>query len=138
MQLKAGLAKQHVQSNDMKYEKPGASNSYKGEYDACYYEIKIDEAVLEQYIPKKLHVHVSRKLDMNVFVYGGPSKFEAKQSIIPGNEQATVGATYSIGSDSGLLIVAYPDLDVNSEFGFNYWLEAELKPTPEEENQSDG
>ena len=69
---------------------------------------------------------------MNVYIYGGPSRFEATKSIIPGNEQAEAGVTYEIGVENGLLIVAYPNEDMETEFGFNYWLEADLKPEPED------
>jgi len=36
---------------------------------------------------------------MNVYLYGGKSRFEATESIIPGNNQAKVKETYSIGVD---------------------------------------
>jgi len=65
---------------------------------------------------------------MNVYLYGGKSRFEATQSMIPGNQQATVGQTYSMGVESGIMIVAYPNEDMETDFGFEYWLEADLKP----------
>ena len=67
---------------------------------------------------------------MNVYIYGGKSRFEATESVIYENEQATVGETYSINVDKGFLVVAYPNMYKDTEFGFNYWLEAELKPEP--------
>jgi len=33
----------------------------------------------------------------------------------------------------GILVVAYPNFMVDTEFGFNYWLEAELIPEPSSE-----
>lgn len=65
---------------------------------------------------------------MNVYLYGGKSRFEATESMIAGNNQATIGQTYSIGVESGIMIVAYPNEDQETDFGFEYWLEAELKP----------
>lgn len=46
---------------------------------------------------------------MNVYLYGGKSKFEATESLIYNNEQAAVGQTYSIDVDKGILVVAYPN-----------------------------
>lgn len=52
----------------------------------------------------------------------------ATESLISGNEQASVGQTYSVDVYSGFLVVAYPEEGVsNTEFGFNYWLEAVSK-----------
>lgn len=65
---------------------------------------------------------------MNVYLYGGKSRFEATESMIAGNNQATIGQTYSIGVESGIMIVAYPNEDQETDFGFEYWLEADLKP----------
>lgn len=65
---------------------------------------------------------------MNVFLYGGKSRHEATESMIAGNNQATVGQTYSMGVESGIMVVAYPNEDMETDFGFEYWLEAELKP----------
>jgi len=107
MKLKAGLAKQHVQSNEMRYKKPNPQDPSR-EYDACYYEVVLDESVLENYNPKKLHLQISSKSEMNVYVYGGKSRMEATESLVIGNQQATVGQTFSIGVEKGFLIVAYP------------------------------
>ena len=53
---------------------------------------------------------------------------QAKDSIVSGNEQASVGTTYSVGVDKGFLVVAYPDENVqDTQLGFNYWLEAVSK-----------
>ena len=70
MRLKAGLEKTHVQSNEMRYKKPSPQDPSR-EYDSCYYEITLDESLLTDYIPRKLHVQVSAKTNMNVYLYGG-------------------------------------------------------------------
>jgi len=51
MGLKANLEKRHVSSTEMRYRPPSITNPIR-EYDSCYYEITIDESVLEKYIPK--------------------------------------------------------------------------------------
>ena len=131
MGLKAGLETQHVNSNEMRYFKRSRENGA-GEYDACYYELSLDESVLDTHIPKQIHFKLSQKTEMNVYLYGGKSRFEATESIIPGNNQANVGQTYTVGVDKGIMIVAYPNEGVETDFGFEYWLEADLKPAEEE------
>lgn len=137
MGLKANLEKRHIQSNEMRYRMPSLTNPTR-EYDSCYYEITIDESVLEKYIPKKLHLQFSNMQEMNVYLYGGKSRTEATESIITGNSQVTVGDTYSISADKGFLVVAYPNLGKDTEFGFNYWLEAELKPAEGSDQTDNG
>ena len=45
---------------------------------------------------------------MNVYIYGGLSRFEAKTSIIRDNAQPELSKVYSIKYTKGLLVVAYP------------------------------
>lgn len=135
MGLKAGLNALQVQASDLRYKKATPADPTR-EYDACYYEVTLDESVLAKYDPKKLHVRISTKKDVNVYVYGGRSRHEATENVISGNAQASAGATYSIGVDKGFLIVAYPDAGAAGEFGFTYWLEAELKPVKTEEEST--
>lgn len=125
MSFRAGLDKEHIQSNDMIYKKATADDLTR-EYDSCYYEITADVSVLDQYVPKKIHMQISSKVNINVFIYSGRDRFEATESVILGNEQGSIGQTYSVTADKGFLVVAYPNDNSPSEFGFNYWLEAEL------------
>lgn len=134
--MKAGLKKKHVQSNEMRYKKPKSGDPTR-EYDSCHYQVNLDTSVLDSYNPKKIHLHLSSKKEMNVYVYAGKSRMAATDSVILGNEQAAVGQTYTIDASQGFLIVAYPNEDQETEFGFNYWLEAEIKPAPGEEKKDD-
>jgi len=112
MTLLAGLEKKHVQSNEMRYSKPSRENPTAArEYDSCYYEITLDKSVLADYNPKFIHLQVSAKVEMNVFLYGGTSRTEAITPIVPGNEEVAVGTTYKIAAYDGLLLVAYPNRD---------------------------
>lgn len=62
------------------------------EYDACYYEVWLDEKVKEDNVPTKLNVKITKKsADVDAYIYGGPSRIEAKTSLVPGNAQVTVG-----------------------------------------------
>lgn len=63
---------------------------------------------------------------------------DAKDSVISGNAQASVGSTYTVGIDKGFLIVAYPDSDVDSEFGFEFWATAVLKSEDDDSGDSAG
>lgn len=72
----------------MRYQKPSIQNpDVVREYDACYYEITFDKSVLADYIPKFIHLQVSAKVQMNVYLYAGISRFEATEPIVAGNEQ---------------------------------------------------
>jgi len=55
MALKAGVNKQHVETTEMRYRRPSVADPTR-EYDSCYYEITLDQAVLADYTPKKLHL----------------------------------------------------------------------------------
>lgn len=55
MGLKAGLESKSVSSNEMRYIKRSKDN-LEGEYDACYYELSLDESLLDRYVPKKIHL----------------------------------------------------------------------------------
>ena len=135
MSLKAGVSKQFVDTNDMKYKKPSRDDPSR-EYDACYYEVTLDSSILDEYIPKKLHIQITKKTAMNTYIYGGLNRLEAKESLIQDNEQATFGTTYSVGIDKGFLVVAYPNEGTAyTEFGFSYWVEAISKAEQAKEEE---
>jgi len=90
MQLKAGIERKVVYSNTMKYKKPAPSDT-SSDYDACYYEISLDESILKEYNPKSLKLEFSSKKNMNVFVYSGSARTDSKESVIQGNLQAQIG-----------------------------------------------
>ena len=80
---------------------------------------------------------------MNVFIYGGLSRFEAKTSIIRGNVQPELNKVYSIEYAKGMLVIAFPnkqddaDVDMPTALGFEYWIhpfsEEEIRQQEEEE-----
>ena len=90
MQLKAGIERKPVYSNTMRYKKPSPSDT-SSDYDACYYEVSLDESLLKDYNPKSLKLEFSSKKNMNVFVYSGTARHDSKESVIEGNLQAQVG-----------------------------------------------
>jgi len=68
----------------MRYKLPNILSTTRN-YDACYYEVTLDESVLKDYDPKSLQLVFTNKKAMNVFVYKGNSRTDAKESLIPGN-----------------------------------------------------
>ena len=57
---------------------------------------------------------------MNVFLYGGPNRFEATQSVVQDNLRVQVGKSYYIDYSVGFLLVAYPNKDKQTEFEFTH------------------
>ena len=61
---------------------------------------------------------------MNIFLYGGNSRFNATEQIISSNEPAEVNTNYTISFTSGMLVVAFPNEDQDgAHFEFEYWLD---------------
>ena len=86
MSLFAGLDKLFINSKEMRYENPSRENPSAREYDACHYEIDLDKSLLKEYNPKFIHVQVSSKVEMNVYLYGGNSRLNATESVVAGND----------------------------------------------------
>jgi len=63
---------------------------------------------------------------MNVYIYGGQSRYDATESIVKDNMQVEVGKNYSFDATKGILVIAYPNQDVDTDFEFKYWV-AEFK-----------
>lgn len=69
--------------------------------------------------------------DLNVYIWEGPTRTDAKRSLVEGNKQPNVGDSFGVQTNSGFLIVAYPEGkgndDQGKEFAFEYWVDATLK-----------
>ena len=68
---------------------------------------------------------VTQAKEMNVYLYGGPSRFQATKSVTENNEQVELGKTYSIDYRVGFLLIAYPNEEKVTNFEFKYQLVAE-------------
>lgn len=77
-----------------------------------------------------IRVNFTKMTEMNVYLYGGRSRKSAYENITNGNIQATLGLVYNISAYRGFLIVAYPNKNVDTEFAFDYWVEALYMPPP--------
>ena len=60
---------------------------------------------------------------MNVYLYGGNSRFNATKEIVDGNEQPLVDTNYTITYSTGMFLIAYPNENKNSNFEFEYWVD---------------
>lgn len=59
---------------------------------------------------------------MNVYIYEGTDRYNAKKSLIQDNAQIELGVNYTVSNSSGILVIAYPNEGVDTEFDFKYWL----------------
>jgi hypothetical protein len=60
---------------------------------------------------------------MNVYLYGGSSRLDATNKIVNENQQPEKDTNYTIAYKSGMLLIAYPNENENSEFIFEYWID---------------
>ena len=58
---------------------------------------------------------------MNVYIYEGLSRNEAKRPVVYGNAQPNVGSVYKVPYQEGMMIVAYPDKNKETQFEFDFW-----------------
>lgn len=70
----------------------------------------------------RIYLQVTKSSQMNIYLYGGKSRSDSTMSLIGDNEQVTVGKEYTIEVKKGMLLVAYPNKDQETEFEFNYWV----------------
>jgi len=110
------------------------------EYDFCHYEVAKGAEITANVTKKmkedsnggtpKLFFKLTKKTEMNVYIYGGTSRDNATEKVVDDNAQAELNKEYSVDLDSGLFIIAIPNLDKEAtELAFNYWVEAKKVPT---------
>jgi len=77
---------------------------------------------LEQQKAEKIEIEltVTKSKQMNVYLYGGPSRYQATKSILPGNAEVEVGQVYKVDYRIGFLLVAYPNEGMTTDFEFTY------------------
>ena len=63
-----------------------------------------------------LNFNVSKATNMNVYIYAGRDRFSATQPIVEGNNQPELGKLYTVQADKGILVVAYPSMNVDTDF----------------------
>ena len=56
------------------------------EYDSCFFEITLDEAILEKWDPTLLNIRITAKSEkMNAYIYEGRTREDSKKSLKVGN-----------------------------------------------------
>lgn len=139
MQVKAGPDSLTISTTQMQYFKHLRATDAR--YGACFYEITAAELTEEQRAALlgesnnrvAVTVSVAKAEALNVYLYGGKDRFSATNSVIEGNAQVTPGEVYTVDSDSGFLLVAYPSDNSASDFEFTIGLQGYFKEEPVEE-----
>lgn len=115
-------------------------------YGACYYEIySKDESELrdeekeiirmpgvEDFDAIELQVKVTKADGLNVYLYGGKSRFSSLIPVIDDNQPVEVGEAYTIDMSTGFFLVAYPTDGSATDFEFSYGLVGYHLPPPPE------
>lgn len=136
MSLFATQEQKIVYANHLAYRQADPKQpDQQGQYDSCYYEIKLSKEVSKEQLDSlkaqsststvNINFLVQRNKDMNIYIYGGNTRYTAPKSIVDNNLPAELGIQYSINVEEGLLVVAYPNKDVYTELEFKYWIEPE-------------
>lgn len=105
------------------------------QYDSCYYEIGAVELSEDEVNNIKkgvlgvgIQLTVTKASKMNVFLYGGNSRHNATESVVPGNGQVELNKPYFVDYQKGMLLVAYPsEENLDTEFEFKYELKGYTK-----------
>lgn len=127
---------QSISTNELQY-KHGRPDVR--QYDSCFYEIGAGETNQDDNenikVSYEIQLSVLRAKEMNVYIYGGSSRFNATIPLVKDNEPIETGKTYTIDANDGMLIVAYPNHEVDTEFEFVYHLVPKFAETiPAEES----
>ena len=65
---------------------------------------------------------LNSKQEINVYIYEGLERDKATKSLIPNNLMPEVGKIYSVSSNSGILVVAWPNKNKQTKIEFEYWI----------------
>ena len=123
MKLTATSDIQKLSIDSLRYQKTGTFSDRS--FDFCYYEIKSSltdeeaESLKGDHDSVSIQIKITKATEMNVYLYGG-DKSEALVSIVNNNEQPATDKIYAVDYKKGMLIVAYPNEQKNSEFEFEY------------------
>lgn len=125
MGLKAGIEVQTISTSDLKYRE--GRPEYR-QYDACYYEITAsdpDQMTSDLFGSgqvARIYISFSAAKHMNVYIYKGKDRYSATEALTNGNKPIVLNQNYTVDVDSGILVVAYPNKDVSTNFEFKYWI----------------
>lgn len=100
-------------------------------YDSCFYEVgsavqqltaeERESMKLKENDMRQINVIFSKLNEMNVYIYGGKSRYDATMSLTEQNLPVVIGKNYTVPVEVGMLIVAYPNENVDdTTFEFSY------------------
>lgn len=78
------------------------------------------------------NVKFTKAKEINLYMYKGDSRRRMKQSVIEENKQAEVDKVYQFSIEEKILLIAFPNLNKDTEFSFNYWISAYKEPVKDE------
>lgn len=78
-----------------------------------------------------MNIKFTKKSEINAYMFKGDGR-RATESLIPENKQVEADKIYQVGVDDDVLIIAYPNLNKDTEFSFNYWISAYKEPHHDE------
>ena len=86
----------------------------------------------------KIQVGITNSTEMNIYIYGGSSRWQATENVIPSNSWAEVGGKYKIEYEIGMLLIAYPNAELETKFGFEYHIIVEDDPNAASDGSEEG
>lgn len=124
MTLVATAEKKVLSTDQLKYRE--GRPDYR-QYDACFYLIKPESASTEgdgvqagEVGTPSVTITVKKADQMNIYLYGGADRFGAFKAMVINNQPAKVDVTYGWAKESGVMVVAFPNKDVDTALEFEY------------------
>lgn len=95
------------------------------EHDGCYYVLDHDYNINKD---KGTVIFKLTKLkEVNVYIYKGNNRNDATTGLVPGNQMPSIGQEYQVDFHDSILVVAFPNENVQTEFEFEYWIGEETQ-----------
>ena len=136
MVIRAGQIPNTIASTDIRYREGRPEIR---QYDFCYYEIinenykfwddKNGTDVLED---RLITFELLKSTEMNVHIYEGRRGNASHYSLVENDMPPAINQKIQVKYGSSLLVIAYPNKDMDTEFMFTYSLK---RPQKEEEEE---
>ena len=104
----------------------------KEEAEGHHYEYYKDEDDEEEDLEPLLLIKITKSTNMNLYLYEALNRYQPARSIV-NNNIPELGRIYYVKPDSGFLLIAYPNKDVDTDFEFKYWIGTK-EDLPDNEN----
>lgn len=70
----------------------------------------------------RVNFKLTKRKEVNVYLYKGLNRDDSTTGLVSGNQMPSVGSTYSVALNEGIMVVAYPNEIVETDFEFEYWV----------------